>query len=123
MLDQFQCGLVVVINQQWRTHKHVERGGSQLISSAAIFVQRRTDLPWRVGGRIERRHAYTPNGARQAPLPESMLIRQSDTAFGMTLRSPELTAQGVKNACIVTSIRLRMRMTYSVGAPNGSVHS
>ena len=37
--------------------------------------------------------------------------------------SQELAAKGMKNARIVTCIRLRMRMTDGVGTPNGGVHS
>lgn len=52
-----------------------------------------------------------------------MFLGKGDATFGMTLRDQELAAKRVKNACVVTGIRLGMRMTYSVCAPNGSVHS
>src|SRR4051812_32210119 len=52
-----------------------------------------------------------------------MLLRQGDTALGITLRYQELAAESLENARIIACVCLRMRMANGIGALNCSVHS
>src|SRR5262249_26023037 len=107
-----QRGLALASDQQERTHQHVERGNAQLMAGAAILVEDASDLLERTGRRIDHRPADAADGARKPmPVPESVLLGQSEAALGMALRNRGFSAQRVKDGCVVRSVSLCMRVS------------
>src|SRR5215472_7669218 len=65
---------------------------------------------------------YLGSRAIGAPLTESVLLRERQTALCMALRNSWLAAQGVKNRRIITSVCVRVRMFDAVGPLKGCSH-